>query len=204
MLEPQPVIAYSAPSLTQPEPDPNREKSAFFIGYEISLPVGSLKDFTDAASYRGFDLGGLWPIVGGLKLGAYFNHHLFYEELGRETYPLENGAVTANLYRFARFWTTGAMARYHFLPASSVFRPYVGVRTGIAFATTATLVSDLSLYNSPVGFAIAPELGGLVALNDFLALSGSLRYDFSTLSEGPLENGSYLAFQLGLVFTSNQ
>jgi hypothetical protein len=188
----------AAPALEE-----SAERPSISFGYEISTPVGDLHDFVSETSFRGFEVGALWPIYRSLYLGAVFNYHLFYEELGKKTYQVENGALTGNLYRYAQYWTVQAEARYLFLAPDAVARPFAGLRVGMAFATTATLVSDLSLYDTPTGFALAPEAGVLVSLASVMQLSGSIRYDFSTVSSGDMNNGSYMAYQLGLVFHQN-
>jgi outer membrane protein len=176
------------------------EQSQIFFGYEISLPVASLNDFVSKPSYRGFEFGALWPVFKSLHVGAFFNHHTFYEEKGAQTYQLDSGALHANLYRYARFWTMGGAARYYLLQPDSVVRPYVGLRVGMTFVTAATLVADLSLYDTPIGFALAPEAGLIVRAVKVMDVSGSIRYEYSTASSGKLDNGSFMAFQLGLVF----
>jgi len=183
-----------------PVPTGPAERPAIFFGYEMATPVGELHDFISKSSFRGFELGALWPVYRSLYVGSVFNYHLFYEELGRKTYQVESGALNANLYRYAKYWTIQAEARYLFFDADAVARPFVGLRLGIAFATTATLVSDLSLYDSPTGFALSPEAGVLLSVASIMHLSGSVRYDFTTVSSGALENGSYLAYHLGFLF----
>jgi hypothetical protein len=183
--------------------DESAERPSIFFGYEISTPVGDLHDFISETSFRGFEIGALWPIYRSLYLGPVFNYHLFYEELGKKTYQVENGALTGNLYRYAQYWTVQAEARYLFLRPDAVARPFAGLRVGMAFATTATLVSDLSLYDTPTGFALSPEAGVLVSVASMMQLSASIRYDFSTVSSGDMDNGSYMAYHLGLVFHQN-
>lgn len=198
-----PPAPISSGSGVQPVAIPTgpRESSQILFGWEIALPMASLHDFTKEPSYRGFEFAALWPIFKSLYVGGEFSTHTFYEEKGDNTYQLESGgALTANLYRYARFWTMNAAARYYFLQPDSIVRPYVGLRVGIAFVTSATLVADLSLYDTPIGFALAPELGALVRAAKVMDVSASFRYDYSTASSGKLDNASYLAFSIGLVF----
>jgi hypothetical protein len=185
-------------------PPPPSEEPQILVGYEISMPLGSLQDYVSDASFRGFEFGALWPIFKGLYLGPVFNHHTFYEEKGFKTYELDSGAVTANLYSYARFWTMAGAARYHFLKPDSVARPYLGLRMGMTFVTASTMVADLSIYDTPIGFALSPEVGVLVRLAAVAHLSASIRYDFTTASSGRLENGSYMAYQLGFTFHRRQ
>jgi hypothetical protein len=138
----------------------------------------------------------------GLYIGPVFSHHTFNEHEGKATYldVIDNGAITADLYTYARFWTMAGMARYHFLPPNAFVRPYAGLRMGLTFVTAATLVADLSIYYEPLGFALSPEAGILIRALPIMHINVGLRYDFSTASEGPLDNASFLPFHFGLVF----
>jgi hypothetical protein len=182
------------------QPVANAERPQIFAGYEISLPVADLRDFLSEPSYRGFEMGALWPVYRSLYIGPVFNYHLFYQHKGTTTYLLDSGALTADLYRYAKTWTMGAAARYVFLRPDSIGRPFVGLRMGLTFATMATLVSDLSLYDNPVGFALAPEAGVMLRVAEFVRFVAAVRYDYSTAGTGDWDNISYMAYHLGFAF----
>jgi hypothetical protein len=182
------------------EPAAVTERAQIFAGYEISLPVADLRDFLSEPSYRGFEMGALWPVYRSLYVGPVFNYHLFYQHKGTTTYLLDSGALTADLYRYAKTWTMGAVARYVFLRPDAIGRPFVGLRMGITFTTMATLVSDLSLYDNPTGFALAPEAGVMLRLAEFVRFVAAVRYDYSTAGTGEWDNISYMAYHLGFAF----
>ena len=182
------------------EADGRRERPSIFVGYEITLPVGDLRDFLSEPSYRGFEMGALWPIYRSLYIGPVFNYHLFYQHKGTTTYLLDAGAITGDLYRYAKSWTMGVAARYVFMPPGSMARPFVGLRMGIDFVTMATLVSDLSLYDTPTGFALSPEAGLMLRMADFVSFAVAVRYDYSTAGTSSWDNISYMAYHLGFVF----
>jgi hypothetical protein len=199
---PTPYVPAEPPgnwTLQGPEDKP-KERASIFIGYDIAMPMASLRDYLSETSFRGFEMGAFWPVWKSLHLGPVFSYHLFYEEEGTKTYPTDNGAVTANLYRYTKSWTVAAAARYFFLDPEATLRPFVGLRMGVAFVTAATLVADLSLYDTPTGFALSPEAGFLVRAAGILHLSGAIRYDYSTASSGNLDNISFLSYQFALVF----
>jgi len=183
---------------------PQREQASIFGGYEIGLPTGDLDDFIGEPSYKGFEFGSLYPVAGGLHLGVFFNYHLFEEDLGRTTTPTRNGAVTATLYRFARSWTLGGAARYYVGRPEAFVRPFAGVRIGVNFVTAATLVSDLSFYETPIGFALAPEAGLTLRVTPVARIALSARYDWSTASYASTDSFSYVAFHFGLVLSGWQ
>lgn len=184
--------------------NPKREWPQFFAGYELGVPTASLRDFVSKTSFRGFDMGASWPIVGALQLGFAFSLHTFSEDRGNDTYQLKNGALNAALYAYARVWTTTGVVRYHFLPADAIVRPYAGLRMGISFAAAAILIADLSVHDDPVGFALSPEAGIQVRIAPVASLTLSVRYDFSTASSGPLDNISFFPIQLGASFHSRK
>jgi len=204
-----PGVAVTAPQGGPPPAQwsskpPPKEHATFLIGYEIALPVQDLNDFISTASFRGFEVGAMWPVWRSLYVGSVFNYHLFYEKQGNQTYQLENGALNANLYRYTKNWTIAAAARYVLLDPEAIARPFVGLRMGIDFVTAATLAADLTLYSTPTGFALAPELGVLLRLASFMKASLSIRYDYSTASSGELDKVSYMAYQIGFAFNGNR
>jgi len=198
-----PATTYSRYRYDDPPAPAPTEQASIFGGYEIATPTGSLHDYIEESSFRGFEMGGLFPATRGLHLGIYFNYHLFYEDRGITTTQLpQGGAVTARVYRYTKFWSTGVLARYYLFEPEHRIRPYAGLRLGVAFLTAAALVTDLGLYETPIGFALAPEIGFAVRLAPPLALSLSARYDYSTASSGPIDSASYLAYHFGVILST--
>jgi hypothetical protein len=175
------------------------ERASVFGGYEIGLGSRDLHDFIGDPSFKGFELGGLYPVARGLHVGLYMNSRLFEEARGTTTIALSNGALSGDFYRYARFWSTGAAARYYFLRPDHFVRPYIGVRLGVSFMTATTLLADREYYETPVGFTVAPEVGFAFRVLPLLSVSLAARYDFSTLDARQIDNASYAAFHFGLI-----
>jgi len=169
------------------------------VAYGMAFPSGGLHDFTADASFRGFDLTLLWPVLKGLYVGAGFGFNGFYQEKPRETYTLDNGAITGKLYRYVDHWAFSGVAQYYFLKPQSMFRPYAGVRVGVAALSATTLVVDLAYQDAPAGFLVVPEIGVQLALSKSIRAYASYQFNYSTATiSGAAEDFT------GLIFSSIQ
>lgn len=197
--EAPPETAGYAPRGVRPGPPyMMREVMKLTGSYSMGFATGKLHDFVGEPSFRGFDLTAVWPVHRSLYIGASLASNAFYEEKARDTYERGPTAITAKLYRYADFWNTSLVTRYYFLKPSSFARPYAGLRIGVAFLRTTTLAADLSDYDSPVGFALAPELGAQIRIAGPVAGSIAYTYNYSTASTGKFDNLSFGALHFGL------
>jgi len=187
------------PAALPPPPPSARERANIGFGWTMAFPTGDLHDFIGKPAYRGFDFVALWPIFRSFYIGGAFGYNLLHEDRDHETYQLDTGAVTAKLYNTANFWMSSVVARYAFLTPESLFRPYLGIRAGLAAISTSVMVADFSFNDNPVGFLLAPEGGVTIRFTDFLLGSVSYQYNFTTADSGRFKNLSYGALQFGLV-----
>lgn len=180
-------------------PDSRREEPMFTFAYSVSTGVGDLHDYIRDPSFVGFDSTALWPVFRSLFLGVSFGYNRFYEAGPRSTYQLDAGAVTAKVYRYADAWPIACVVRYLFLERSSVLRPYIGLRTGVAWVDTSTLVVDRTITNTntATGWLLAPEAGIDVYLTRSLLAHLSYQFNFTTASSAGFSTLSYNTFQAG-------
>jgi len=175
-----------------------RELPIWTLGYSMALGVGDLNDYIGNASFRGFEVALLWPVVRSLFLGVTFGYNGFYEATGHETYQLESAAVNAKLYRYADSWPLALVGRYLFLQNRSMLRPYLGVRVGAAWVDTTTLVTDRTYQDSSFGFLAAPEAGILVHLSAAVLACVSYAFNFTTASPGERDAIAYNSLVVGV------
>ncbi|HET6338963.1 MAG TPA: hypothetical protein VFG30_37345 [Polyangiales bacterium] len=175
-----------------------RELPMWTIGYSMSLGVGDLNDYIGSPSFRGFEITLLWPAVRSFFAGLAFGYNGFYETSGRQTFQLQSAAVTGKLYRYADAWPLALLGRYVFMQRQSVVRPYVGLRMGMAWINTTTLVTDRTFEDSSLGFLLAPEAGILGHLSKSVMACLSYTFNFTTASPGDRDVLSYSSLLLGL------
>lgn len=175
-----------------------RESAMLKFAWSMSFAAGDLNDFTGDASFRGFDLSIVWPVVAGLHLGAGFGFNSLYEEHERQTYEMGPTAITGKLYRYCDFWSFTAVAQWHFLDMRAKVRPYAGLRVGVAALALTTLLVDFSSGEAPAGFLLTPEVGLQLALAKEVAAYASYQFNFSTASSGDFDLLSFSSIQIGL------
>lgn len=174
------------------------ERTLITLTYSVAFAAGDLHDFSDKPSPRGFDYSVLVPLLRGWHIGAAVGYNRFYQEFSRRTIALENADVNAKLYRSFSCVTLSLVNRYYFLEPERLARPYLGLRTGVAFASATTQVADFTLQDSPAGFMLAPEAGLALRLSNSLDAVAGYQYTFTTASFRSTDRASFHALQMGL------
>lgn len=175
-----------------------REYASWTVAYEVAFPVAELSEYIGNVSPRGVGFAGEFPIAGGLRIGGTINYNRFYGNEARDTYYLDNGAVTAKLYRYADVWSLAGLARYRFLKPNDGIRPFIGVALGVSFLNATTLVADLGFQDSPAGFLFQPEAGVFARLTPGMQALLAVRYTMTTASFMDYDMPSYISLQIGL------
>jgi opacity protein-like surface antigen len=176
----------------------NRESAMLKIAWSMAFAAGDLNDFAGDASFRGFDIALLWPVVAGLHLGAGFGFNSLYEEHERGTYEVNTTAVTGKLYRYADAWSFSAVAQYMFLSPQSMLRPYAGLRVGIEAMALTTLVVDFAADDAPAGFLLAPDIGLQLNVSKQMMAYASYQFNFSTASTDQFDALSFSTVNIGI------
>ena len=174
------------------------------LTYNPSVPVGSVRSFVPNVSGLGFELDARYWFKGpnfSVGLGGVFNH--FYQRSPRATYQVENGAVTATLFRIIDVVALVPEAQYYFGPDNDVV-PYIGMGAGFASVKFHVLVSDFDLSQRSPGLILAPEGGMLIPFDRdgqtiLQAFMVGLRWSFITAGFRDVSNTSYVGLSLGLL-----
>jgi hypothetical protein len=171
------------------------------LKYDPSVPVGSVRSFVPNVSPLGFDLDATyWFSQFSVGLGGVYNR--FYRQSPQATYPVENGAVTATLYRIIDVVALVPEVHYYFGPDNDVV-PYLGVGAGFASVKFHVLVSDFDLGERSSGLILSPEGGILIPFDRdgiiLQAITLGLRWSFITAGFRDVSNTSYVALTLGLL-----
>jgi hypothetical protein len=201
--EPPPTVQVTTLSTTRADTavlsTREEESPSFLVDYDMSMPVGGLRDFIRDPSWSGIDLTNPWPVWRSLFVGPAFSYHMF-DQHDQSSYGLDTGAITGTVYRYAHFFSLAAMVRYVFLKPGDIFRPYVGGRLGAEFVSTTAMVADFSRSDDDVGFMMGGEGGVLVRLFRALRFQAGIRNTFTTakIQDSRL---SYISFQAGLMLS---
>lgn len=176
-----------------------RMKGFATVDWDMGVAVGSLNDFVKNVSFAGLNVEGRWFLNRKFSLGVAFNWNRFSQDGPRETYNFQNGAITANLYRYAEFVTPKVTAHYYFVPDGPVM-PYAGLGLGPTLVQSRLYVSDLVISDSNWHFMFSPEVGVLVPFKSIAGLAGlhvNARYNFTSADFANVSQAQFISWQIG-------
>jgi len=174
------------------------------LTYEPSVPVGSVRSFVPNVSGLGFELDARYWFKGpNLSVGLAGVYNRFYDQAPQATYPVDNGAVTATVFRVLDVVALVPEVHYYFGPDNDVV-PYLGMGAGFASAKFHVLVSDLDVSENSAGLILLPEGGMLIPFDRdgstiLQAAMVGLRWSFITSGFRDVSNTSYIGLTLGLL-----
>jgi opacity protein-like surface antigen len=128
------------------------------VSYDIGLPVGEFADFIPKASFRGFSINGNGYLTDNITLGGTFHWSGYYEHLDRDTYQLEDGALTSEIWKKTYFSVFTFNARYMFKPEGSI-SPYVGLGMGPYHVEQSTQAGAYISTSKNWKFGLTPDAG---------------------------------------------
>lgn len=176
------------------------------LNYQMSVPFGDVKDFTDKASFRGFDVEYHHFLGEQFSIGAAIGWDVYYKDKKNATgnFRFRNNdntyTITGNQYRYINTVPMLAIGRYYFTDNTSAVRPFIGVGIGTSWTEKRLEVGQFSSTISRWQFAVAPELGMYIPVNDQFAFNVGARYNYATkASHGRVPEISTLSFNFGII-----
>ncbi|WEK37718.1 MAG: outer membrane beta-barrel protein [Candidatus Pseudobacter hemicellulosilyticus] len=129
------------------------------VNYNISSPLGDLKDFVSNTSYRGWTGSVLYSVTDKVSVGLGTGYQDFYQKYPRDNYKLSSGedisAVVSNSLQTIPILATG---QYSFSPESSI-QPYVGLGIGGNLVLYRQFLGEFGSDGTKFSFAARPEAG---------------------------------------------
>lgn len=176
------------------------------LNYQISLPMNQVKDFTDKASFRGFDLEYHYFLGERFSVGAAIGWDVYYQNKDNATGNFKFSGndnvytITGNQYRYINTVPMLAIGRYYFTDENSVVRPYAGLGIGTNWTEKRLEVGQFASTVSRWQFALAPEVGMYVPINDQFAFNFGARYNYATkAAHGRVPEIQSLTFNIGII-----
>lgn len=181
--------------------------SYYTFSWNMTFPMGDLKDWVDEAGLMGFDMGGRYFIKGGLAAGWNVSWNRVAAEYPAETYtiPDKGIAITATNYRFTWMVPFQAVVAYHFNP-DKMISPFVGLGIGGDYMEHHLMIQEYDIYQEQWDFSLAPEVGALVKFGSFSNWGGlvSFNYKWTTnkieFYEKTSSNLSMLNLKVGVAY----
>ena len=178
----------------------NEGKFMFGGNWNVGIPIGSAHSFTANTSPVGFELLVQYWATSHITVGASLDWQTYWDTRPRQTYQVDNGAITATADNSIRNGGARAIARYYFLDRGMAL-PYAGLNLGVGWSTFQTAASTVSLYDNTLSILLGAELGVAFApARDAPLISVGARY--ATLPAADflaVTNVQSITFQIGLL-----
>ena len=176
------------------------------LNYQISLPMNQVKDFTDKASFRGFDIEYHQFLGDQFSIGAAIGWDVFYKDKKHTPGNFRfNGnsnvyTITGNQYRYINTVPMLAIGRYYFTDNTTAVRPFVGLGIGTSWTERRLEVGQFASTISRWQFALAPEVGMYIPSNDQFAFNVGARYNYGTkAAHGRVPEIQTFSFNFGVI-----
>ncbi len=167
------------------------------LHYSIGFPMSDTKDYIRKTSWRGVLFEYEKLIQPNIGVGIQTGWNTFYEAMNRDTYPIENGAITSKQYRYINTVPIHLTGKYYFTDEESPIRPFVGLGVGTNYLEQRT---DNGLFSNKYDawlFNIKPKAGFLMPLNYKSSATVSLEYN-TTSKNGNIPKQSWLELNIGI------
>ena len=164
------------------------------LSWNLGLPTGETKDYTDDFSFRGIGLEGRKFIKPDLTVGLSFQWQVFWEKVFGTT-DQESFTVTGNQWRYLNLFPLLANV-YKYWNYYGDFRPYVGLNTGAYIVENRFEMGLYQLQETKWHFGLAPAVGAQMPAGRFLGFF-ELRYNY-VFKAGDSFEQSYFGFIIGV------
>ena len=175
------------------------------LSYQISMPSGDTKEFTDKTSFRGVGLDFRKKIASTTTVGLFFGWNVFYERT-TETIELETnfpGALTGTQDRYLNSFPI-MLTLQHAFGKSRSLRPYVGLNLGGFYMVQKLGIGLSQFQNDQWQWGGAPELGVIIPVEIDTDIIINVKYNYAFTGEsavGADVNYSYWMIGIGCAWS---
>jgi outer membrane protein W len=161
------------------------------------------KDFVGVTSANGFKIESRHFLNENISVGGEISWNSLYEYTPTQTYQIENGAVTTDLFKYM-YNVPFVMNAHYYFGSNSIVMPYAGLAAGGMYSEQYLYLNIHEITGKNWGFVVRPEAGAIIKFgsdSNMAALLG-IRYNYATNHESKFNIRSIqtLGFQLGLAF----
>lgn len=196
---PQAAAGEGGDYANSPEALPEKEEeSPFILGilWDMSLPLGSTKDFAGKYSVPGMSIDGRYRGFGNFGIGLTLAWHRI-EEKSEETVTKDNATLTGTMVREVS--SSPFTVKFTYAKRQGLsFVPYAGVGVGGTRVLRRLDVGVARFVDESWHFTFVPEIGVEVPLGPVLALV-STRFNYAVKTKEAPEQ-LYMNFSVGIGF----
>lgn len=182
------------------------QKSEFAILYKMGFPTGNFKDYSDEASFLGFDFKMDFEVADQFFLGVKVGGQNLSSFADRSLYSFNDAAgeniISATRTTYTVLYPLMAHAMYEYLVADKIY-VYGGLGIGMNFVINGVYYGDIEDgWVNNTAFAISPEAGVKIGLNkdNSVLLNLGANWDYSVYDQLGLKNISVVNVFAGLSF----
>ncbi|HSO88438.1 MAG TPA: outer membrane beta-barrel protein [Draconibacterium sp.] len=173
------------------------QESLFSVQYSMGFAAGDLKEFNEAASFRGMSFEYRYMMQPAIGVGLETGYNLFYDRMDYATYTQGTQSVSGVQYRYTHAVPVLAAFDYYLKPDTQ-FNPFVGLGVGTLYTFRDLDMGMLTMESDAWQFALRPEVGCIISTQAADVLIGA-KY-FSGFKANDTEGQSYFTINVGLVF----
>jgi hypothetical protein len=175
------------------------------INYSIAQPLGSLKDYSDKTSFRGWSAGLQYMLNDQWSVGVRSGFQDFYQQLPRAVYPDKQGDVSAVQSRTLQVIPIQATVGYAFTKPDKAVIPYARLGVGTANMNYEKYWGEFVEKNNSWQFLVSPEVGINVPFGKYspLLFNASVRYNYAPYKYQEITSFNSVQGNIGLRFHIN-
>lgn len=175
----------------------NAQGSLFSIQYSMGFAAGDLKEFNEAASFRGMSFEYRYMMKPNIGVGFETGYNLFYDRMDYATYTQGTESLSGIQYRYTHAVPVLAAFDYYLKPDTKV-NPFVGLGVGTLYTFRDLDMGMFTMESDVWQFALRPQVGAIIS-TQFADLIVGAKY-FSGFKANDTEGQSYFTINVGLVF----
>jgi len=170
------------------------------VSYSMGFATGDLGEFIEKSSFRGLSIDYRKLINPKVGVGVTFGWNVFYQENGVDTYTIDNVSLTGKQYRYSNNFPMLVAGTYYLKPGEMI-NPFGGFGVGTIYTQRNTDMSQYTLKQKAWNFAMQPELGVLIEMNNNTSFSISGKYSHGFQAGNELdESQSFFSLNVGFSF----
>lgn len=170
------------------------------VDYSIAQPFGSLKDYTDKTSFRGWRAGLQYHLNDQLAVGLRTGFQEFYERLPRAVYSDKNGDISAVQTRTLQVTPILATVQYQLTKPDAAVIPYVGLGVGTVNMVYNKYWGQFSDRYSKWQFMASPEAGINIPFGKGspVLFNASVQYSYAPYKEQEITSYNVIQANVGV------